>query len=81
MTFDTLHYHDKEGRFVVSLPRKSDAKQLGESRSQAVCRFMSLECSLTFNGRFNEFEAVMQEYLDMNYAGRVPFKDMKQART
>ena len=75
---DILILTIKKGRFVVSLPRKSDAKQLRESRSQAVRRFMSLERSLTLNGRFNEFEAVMQEYLDMNHAERVPLKDMNK---
>ena len=39
---------------------------------------MSLEHSLTLNGCFNEFEAVMQEYLDMNHAERIPLKDMKK---
>ena len=52
-------------------------KKEGLSRSQAVRRFMSLERSLTFNGRFNEFEAVLQEYLNMNHAERIPLKETR----
>ena len=45
------HYADNDarsntGRFVVPLPRKSDAGAICESRSQAVERFLSLERSL-----------------------------------
>ena len=39
---------------------------------------MSLERSLTLNGRFNEFEGVMQEYLDMNHTERIPLKDVNK---
>ena len=37
-----------------------------------------LECSLNLKGHFNEFEAIMQEYLDMGHAERVPFEDMNK---
>ena len=58
-----------KGRFVVPLPRKSDAGIIGESRSQAVSRFTSLERSLTRKGCFQDFDVVMQEYLDLGQAG------------
>ena len=32
-----------EGRFVLPLPKRSGVKPLGESRSQAVQRFLSFE--------------------------------------
>ena len=73
--FDSHHSRNEQGRFIVPLPKKPDAKPIGESRSQAVRRFMSLERSLTLNNRFTEFEAVMQEYLDMGHAERVPHED------
>ena len=44
--FKDNHYRTETGRFVVPLPRKPHAKPLGESRSQAVRRFLALKCSL-----------------------------------
>ena len=66
------------GRFVVPLPKRPDAKLIGESRSQAVRRFLSLECSLNSRGRFQEFEPVMREYVDLGHAELVPSKDMEK---
>ena len=44
--FKVNHTRRTNGRFVVPLPKKIDGKFLGESRSQAVRRFLSLEHSL-----------------------------------
>ena len=41
--FDSAHLRDELGRFIVPLPRNPDSKPLGESRSLAVRRFLSLE--------------------------------------
>ena len=61
-------------------PKKEDlwfhylaAKQIGESRSQAVS---SLERSLTAKGCFKELDAVMQEYLDLGHAEPVPSTEL-----
>eukprot|EP00731_Ephydatia_muelleri_P001304 Em0001g1304a len=43
--FKDNHFRTEEG-FMVSLPKRLDAKQIGESRTQAVRRFFSLERSL-----------------------------------
>ncbi len=72
--FETNH-RTPSGRFVVPLPKK---QAIGESRSQAVRRFISLEKSLTYKGRFQEFDTVMQEYLDLGHAERVPSEDMEK---
>ena len=61
--FQTNHYRNESGRFVVPLPRRPDAKPLGESRSQAVRRFLSLEHSLYCKGQFADFNAVIQRVL------------------
>lgn len=50
------HY---QARFVVPLPKRTTANQLGESRTQAVRRFISFERSLHANGQFKEFEKVI----------------------
>ena len=49
--FKDNHFHTPEGRFVVHLPKKPEAKSLGDSRCQAVQRFLSLECSLQSKGQ------------------------------
>ena len=49
------HFKENHSRSIVSLPRSSQSKQLGESRSQAVRRFYSLERSLYAKGQFQEF--------------------------
>jgi negative regulator of replication initiation len=78
--FESNHSRSKEGRFVVLLPRNPSAKQIGESRSQAVRRFLSLERvrrfvslepSLTAKGRFKELDDVMQKYLDLGHAEQI----------
>ena len=65
-----------EGRFVVPLPKKPDAGIIGESRSQAVRCFTALERSLNRKGCFQDFDVVMQEYLDLGHAKLVPREDM-----
>ena len=59
--FDAHQHRSKDGTFVVPLPKTSHPLILGESRSQAVRRFLSLERSLNQKNRFQEFQNVMQE--------------------
>ena len=70
--FESNHSLTEEGRFIVPLPKNPSAKPIGESRSQAVRRFFSLEQSLNTRGGFKEFNEVMQEYLDLGHAEMVP---------
>ena len=76
--FKSQYSRTDTGRFVVPLPKKPDVSVLGESRSQAVRRFLSLERSLRAKKQFQEFEAVMQEYLDMGHAELVPETDLNK---
>lgn len=76
--FVSNYTRTKEGRFIVPLPKDPDARLMGESRSQAVRRFLSLECSLNQKGCFQEFNAIMQEYLDLGHAEAVPTQDMEK---
>ena len=62
----------KNGRFMVPLPKKSGTKPLGESRSQAVRRFVAFECSLYHKSQFPEFKAVIDEYFESGHAEAVP---------
>ena len=76
--FRDNHSRTDSGRFVVPLPKKPDAKAIGESRSQAVRRFLSLERSLHAKNQFDEFGSVMKEYLDMGHAEQVPPSDLEK---
>ena len=76
--FRDYHSRTDSGRLVVPLPKKSDAKPIGESRSQAVRCFLSLERSLQAKNHFAEFEAVMKEYVDMGHAEPVPLSALEK---
>ena len=52
--FRDHHTRVENGRFMVPLPKKLEVKPIGESRSQAVCRFLSFERSLHSKGLFSE---------------------------
>ncbi len=74
--FHECHSRDSDGRFMVPLPFKPDARPLGESRSQAVKRFLSLECSMRSKNQFQELCEVMEEYFDQGHAEVVPAADL-----
>ena len=76
--FKNFHTRSADGRFMVPLPRKSESKPLGESRSQAVRRFLTFERSLHSKGLFPEIKAVMDEYFDMGHAEPVPVADLEK---
>jgi len=59
--FKANHSRTKGGKFVVPLPKQTDARLIGESRSQAVRRFLSLERSLNSKNQFKNFEFVMSK--------------------
>ena len=76
--FKENHRRTESGRFIVPLPRKSNPLSLGESRSQAVRRFLSLERSLHSKNEFSAFDEVMQEYFDLCHAELVPAADLEK---
>lgn len=76
--FECNHRRSKQGRFIVPLPKNPSAGALGESRAQAVKRFLSLEHSLNRRDRFQEFDSVMQEYIDVGHAEVVPTADLEK---
>ena len=70
--FNRTHRRDNVGRFIVSLPKKTNAKLLEESRSLAVYRFSCLQCSLRQINQFETFKNIIQEYFDMGHTEPVP---------
>ena len=69
------HYTDNHvflpasGRYEVTLPRKPSSSSLGESRTQALQRYISNERSLM---RKEAFQKLIQVYLDLGHAQPVP---------
>ena len=76
--FESSHTHSKEGRFIVPLPKDPKAPSIGESRSQAVKRFLSLERSLNLKNRLQDFNSVMMEYIEMGHAEAIPEQDLEK---
>lgn len=76
--FETEHTRNSSGHFVVPLPKRLDAKPLGESRAQAVRRFLSLERALNAKGQFDGLKTVMEEYFEAEHAELVPVDDLEK---
>ena len=76
--FEKNHRRSDTGRFIVPLPRKPQAKGIGESRTQAVRRFLTLEHSLRSRNQFKEFSDVVEEYFEMRHAEHVPSTDLQK---
>ena len=76
--FHANHSRLPDGRFVVPLPRKTNSPTLGESRSQAVRRFYSIESSLHAKNQFHEVKEVIDEYFQSGHAETVPAADSEK---
>ena len=77
--FKANHTRTENGRFVVPLPRKGNVKPLGESRTQTVRRFLSLERNLHSKNQFKDFGTVMEEYFKLGHAEPVPCQDLEKS--
>ena len=73
--FESTYFRTEKVRFVA---KDLSTKPVGESRSQAVQTFLSLECSLKARDCFKEISYVMQEYLDLGHAEMVLIADLER---
>ena len=71
----THTYLKQQQRYMVCLPRKESDSILGESKTQAINRAKANERSLIRKQKWPEFQAVIQEYLDLGHAQPVSPKD------
>lgn len=76
--FKQLHPHADDGRFVVPLPKRPHSKLLGESQSQYVRRFLSLERSLCSRAFFDKFAVVVEDYFEQCHTEPVPVTDLEK---
>ena len=79
--FNSHHSRNNDERFVVPLPKRSMEAKLGESRTQAVHRFLSFERSIHSKGVFPEVQKVVHEYFDQQHAERVLPRTWKSVQT
>ena len=78
--FDDNYHHNEQERFIVPLPRKVEVEPLGETRTMAVRRLLSLEQSLRSKGKFKEFAEVISEYIQEGNAEQDPPEDLTTSR-
>ena len=65
-------YLPSQCRYQVTLPKKPDSLPLGDSRNQAVSRYLSNERSITRRNLWEPFQQVVRGYLDLGHAEPVP---------
>ena len=76
--FTVNHKRDHDGRFVVRLPFKSYVTPLGESRPQALKRFLSLERRLHSLNLYDDYSGVINEYLSSGHAEAIPVNELNK---
>ena len=62
------HIFVSAGKYQVSLPRRLHPLPLGESKGTALRRFQANERALLRKGQWQQFQKVIQEYLDLDHA-------------
>ncbi len=70
--FQDSHNRGPNGRYTVELPRIGNPPELGESRAQAIRRFQQNEKTLRRENKLCDFNAVLQQYLELDHAEQVP---------
>ena len=76
--FQENHSRSEGGHSIVPLPRNSQSQQLGESRPQAVRRFLSLKWSLYSTGKFQEFSDIIEDNFNLSHAEPIPSQDLQK---
>ena len=67
----------ESGRYVVSLPRKDPAPELGFSRPTAFHRFVWNERSLQKKGKLPDYQKALWEYIRMDHSEVIPKQDVE----
>ena len=77
----TTTYSSSPCRYQVALPRRDDVPPLGESRSQALCRYIANEKAILRRNIYKPFQDVVQGYLDLGHAEAVPASELSMEET
>ena len=76
---NNLKYSADEQRYEVALPKKQNISSLGESRPQAVARFIQTTRSAHRKRIHKQFQEGIQSYLTLGHAEEVPPEDKPPA--
>jgi hypothetical protein len=68
--FNLSHRRDADGHFIV--------RPLGESRTQALRRFLSIERRLHNLKVYDDYSAVVNEYLSSGHAEKIPINELNK---
>ena len=74
----TITYLPEEKRYEVTLPKLPTIDNLGESKPQALTRFLSNEKSILKKNVWEPFQQVMREYFNLNHAEEVPATELSK---
>ena len=69
---DNVVYSPERRRYTVALPKREDVPLLGDSRPQALARYVTHERSILKRNSYQPYQAVMQEYFDLGHAEPIP---------
>ena len=72
----TTVYSPELCRYTVTLPRKTEVPALGDSKAQALSRFVHNEQSIIRRKIWKPFQEVVQSYLDLGHAELVPATEL-----
>ena len=78
---NNVTYSPAEQRYTVSLPKKPCIVDLGQSRPQAVTRFLQTEKSIRHKRIRPQFQEVIKTYLELGHAEQVPTEDHPPAES
>ena len=68
----TTTYSSDSSRYTVTLPKKTEVPALGDSRAQALSRYLHNEQSIIRRKIWTPFQEVVQSYLDLGHAELIP---------
>ena len=72
----TTTYCQETCRYTVTLPRKTNIPALGDSRAQAMSRYVHNETSILRRKIYKPFQDVVQSYMDLGHAELVPSAEL-----
>lgn len=76
--FDETMQRDEDGRYRVSLPRKTPTPELGRSRETALRIYVANEQSLKKKGVWEVYHQAVDDYCTSHHAELVPAEDLRK---
>ena len=77
---NNVSYCSSPCRYQVALPWKEDVPPLGDSRAQALSRYITNERSILRRNIYKPFQDVVQSYLDLGHAELIPTSEPMPTR-